>query len=463
MPCPARVSAMSGINQHLSIDELESYRQGRLAPADLLAADDHLGQCDLCYGNLDGADQRSGILTSAAAALAAAAHIDHPAPEELFDYADGGLDEISRQSIEAHLEDCSDCGVQAADLASLSLDLATAPGRAYEPRITQSAVARESGDKSPHSTLGPWQTWAGRIGLRIAAVGVFVFLVAWGATWPLRARIARLEQENARIKQSNEELQQQAASLKELQGQIADLTRENQALRGNEPGAWGPGAALSEPAGVIAVDRDGIVHGLPQVDPSDSEAARTALVSARVKVPAELAALRDKSGHLMGAGRAAYGLASPVATIVAEQRPVFKWRLVDHATNYVVSVYTEDSKLVAQSEPLSATEWKPGANLERGQTYTWQVRAVVGSSELVMPPPEAADAKFKVLPGSKVSEMDRAKQLYGGSHLMQGLAYSRLGLLDDAERQFQTLVSANPKSELARKLLASLKSLRPRN
>jgi tetratricopeptide (TPR) repeat protein len=86
----------------------------------------------------------------------------------------------------------------------------------------------------------------------------------------------------------------------------------------------------------------------------------------------------------------------------------------------------------------------------------------VDSSEVVLPPPAEPDAKFKILAASKVSELDRAKQQYSGSHLMLGVVYSRLGLLDDAERHFQALVSANPKSELARKLLQTVKSLRPK-
>jgi hypothetical protein len=154
--------------------------------------------------------------------------------------------------------------------------------------------------------------------------------------------------------------------------------------------------------------------------------------------------------------------------MVAEQRPVFRWHAVDRATSYIVSIYSDDGKVAARSEPLpglesrAGLEWKASTSLQRGRTYTWQVRATVDSNEVVLPPPAEPDAKFKILASSKVPEWLRAKQAYAGSHLMQGIVYGRLGLLDDAERQFQELASTNPESAAARKLVRSLRSLRRR-
>jgi hypothetical protein len=310
--------------------------------------------------------------------------------------------------------------------------------------------------------------------MRVAGILSLAVLAAWGATLPLRARIARLEGEIANVRQRNAELETQASSLKGQEETIAQLRRDIEALsRPGGPSIERPtnealAVTLSEPGGVIEIDKDGSVRGLQAFDASDSGAVKAAILSGRVKTPAELAGMRDKRGRLMGAGRASYGLVAPVATIVAEQRPVFRWQAVERATSYIVSVYSDDGKVAARSEPLPGLEskaglgWKPSANLPRGRLYTWQVRATVDSNEVVLPPPAEPDAKFKILAASKVPEWDRAKQAYAGSHLMQGVIYARLGLLDDAERQFHELASANPGSEAPRKLLRSLRSLRPK-
>jgi hypothetical protein len=296
--------------------------------------------------------------------------------------------------------------------------------------------------------------------MRIGAAVVLVILIALAATVPYRSKIARLQEEDARLKQNNAELERQAASVKNLQDQVAELTRERDALLQSELAESAGAVSLSEPGGVIEIDKDGVVHGLQSLNAADAEDVKSALQAGRLKMPTELSALRDKGGRLMGSGGAPYGLVAPVATVVAGQRPSFRWRAVARAVSYVVSVYTNDSELVSRSESLSVTEWSPANNLERGRTYTWQVRALVDSSEVILPPPEAPTARFKILGGAKLSEFDLARKQYSGSHLLQGVVYARLGLLDDAERQLQALSSSNPKSAVARKLLASIRAMR---
>jgi hypothetical protein len=39
-----------------------------------------------------------------------------------------------------------------------------------------------------------------------------------------------------------------------------------------------------------------------------------------------------------------------------------------------------------------------------------------------------------------------------------GVLYAQAGLLDDAEREFSALLRANPKSEVARKLLSNVRA-----
>jgi hypothetical protein len=155
-----------------------------------------------------------------------------------------------------------------------------------------------------------------------------------------------------------------------------------------------------------------------------------------------------------------FSLIGPAGTIVRADRPAFRWKSLNGATSYVVAVFDSSFNMVASSQAQPGTEWSPVNPLKRGETYSWQVTATKDGKELVSPAPPAPDAKFKILDASKMKELEQAKRMFSDSHLVLGILYERAGLLDDAEREFKTLYSSNPKSQTARKLLHDVKSLR---
>jgi hypothetical protein len=71
----------------------------------------------------------------------------------------------------------------------------------------------------------------------------------------------------------------------------------------------------------------------------------------------------------------------------------------------------------------------------------------------------AAQAKFRVLEQDKAEELRRARQTLANSHLALGVLFTQAGLLDEAEREFQLLSQANPRSPLPRKLLAQVRAM----
>jgi len=85
--------------------------------------------------------------------------------------------------------------------------------------------------------------------------------------------------------------------------------------------------------------------------------------------------------------------------------------------------------------------------------YTWQVRALVNGKEIVMPPPAAPQARFKVLEAAKLAELARARAAYRTSHLILGIVYARNGLLTESAGEFRSLLAANPGSPVVRKML----------
>ena len=126
----------------------------------------------------------------------------------------------------------------------------------------------------------------------------------------------------------------------------------------------------------------------------------------------------------------------------------------------MVRIYDADFNEVVASPRLSETAWTAARSLERGRTYSWQVTARVGDKEVISPVRPAPEAKFMILDQTKANELAEAKNPSAGSHLTLGALYAQAGLLDDAERELQALLRANPQSSLANNLLSSVRAKR---
>ena len=98
------------------------------------------------------------------------------------------------------------------------------------------------------------------------------------------------------------------------------------------------------------------------------------------------------------------------------------------------------------------------APLRRGQIFSWVVTAVVDGKKVVSPSASAPEIKFAVLSTADFNELSRLKK--SNSHLALGVFYARVGLLNEAEREFERLIDLNPQSELPRKLLQDVRAMR---
>jgi hypothetical protein len=133
---------------------------------------------------------------------------------------------------------------------------------------------------------------------------------------------------------------------------------------------------------------------------------------------------------------------------------------MEGASGYIVSVFDAQLNEVARSEVLLTTMWKTSRALRRGAIYRWQVVAFKDGREVVMPSPTAPEAKFKVLEQAQARALARDRRSYAGSHLALGVLFAQSGLLDESEAELQALVKDNPNSDVARKLLESLRAWR---
>jgi len=129
-------------------------------------------------------------------------------------------------------------------------------------------------------------------------------------------------------------------------------------------------------------------------------------------------------------------------------------------THTQVYVLDQDGNQVSQSEelPPTQTQWETPASLRRGQIFSWVVTAMVNGKKVVSPSASAPEIKFAVLSTGDFQELNHLKK--SNSHLALGVFYARVGLLNEAEREFQGLVELNPQSELPRKLLQSVRTIR---
>jgi hypothetical protein len=155
-------------------------------------------------------------------------------------------------------------------------------------------------------------------------------------------------------------------------------------------------------------------------------------------------------------GGVPFALLTPVGKIVRENQPVLRWKPLKDAVSYTVAIVNSNFRVVEESGKLTATNWKPAKPLPRGAVYSWQVTATkADGSETVSPSAPAPQARFRVLDQKMADDLSKLEKTK--SRLALGVLYATAGLIEEARREFQILVKENPKSALARKLLAGVR------
>jgi hypothetical protein len=224
-------------------------------------------------------------------------------------------------------------------------------------------------------------------------------------------------------------------------------------------------AVLKDGRGEVTVDKNGRVNGLDEVSENSRQYIARAALSERIDTPDVLRHLSGDGSGLRGSdnGRPEFELVYPARRVVVEDTPLFKWESLTGVSNYRVYVLDANGKQVGQSEelPPTQTQWKALASLRRGQVFSWVVTALVDGKKVVSPSASAPETKFAVLSTSDFRELTRLKK--SNSHFALGVFYARVGLLDHAEREFRSLIKLNPNSELPRKLLHSVRSIKKGN
>lgn len=218
---------------------------------------------------------------------------------------------------------------------------------------------------------------------------------------------------------------------------------------------------LKDESGDIQLGRDHRIAGLDSLPVSARREIAEAVLAEKVSRPEILNELAPGDSTLRGNNTGpSFKLLSPQRLVVVEDRPTFKWQRLAGATSYRVEVGDTEGRDIATSDQLTphTSRWTPSNRLNRGQVYSWTVVAVLDGKEIVSPGPSSPEMKFQVLADHSFKQLTEIKQTR--SHLALGVFYSKVGLLKEAEREFQKLVQLNPQSQVATKLLRSVRALR---
>ncbi len=422
--------------EHLTQQQLGDYSRNRLRAAELLAASDHLAECELCRKGLEDAIDGDAAFFAVHAETLGEDAATHLTAEQTADYVDKNLTGEALQMAQDHLSSCESCVFAVEDLRAFRNEVAPSLDREYRPAGAVTAL-RERRSFWKFFQVSPVPAFA------MAALVILMFGVIGYLVW----RAPDQKQEIA-VAPSPSPVPSPSASAEP-------------SLQPTQPATFV--AELADGNGVVALDQKGELSGADSLPPAYQTLVKRALSSQRVERSAQLEGLTRPPSSLMGSDQQGreFAVLEPVGSVVMSNRPVFRWSNMEGATGYIVEVYDQQFKPVATSPQLLTNTWT--TTLARGSVYSWQVKAIKDGQEFTSPRPPAPQAKFRVLDQRRANELANAKRAHGSSHLTLGLLYAEAGLLREAEQEFRLLRRANPNSDVARNLLRQVQAMRARN
>jgi hypothetical protein len=210
---------------------------------------------------------------------------------------------------------------------------------------------------------------------------------------------------------------------------------------------------LRDGARNVGIDASGKLHGTT-VDGEWANVVANALRNPDLEEPRFLRTLTGTSDVQRGALETReLVLREPVGVVVESDRPNFRWSSTLDDARYELAVFDDAGHVVlrgATREPA----WQPEKPLRRAASYLWQVRAVAGAREVIAPAPDQPEARFAILRDDVATQIAAARDRNAG-HLVLGVLYFNGGAIAEARREFEALAAENPRSDVAKRLLAS--------
>lgn len=360
-------------------------------------------------------------------------HLDY---EQLELYVDGKADEIDREIVESHVAQCSQCADELEDLLEFK---------------EQTAASSTADSTSRWQQWFPQLSWLPKPAIALVLV-VAAVAVALTVLWWTKHQ-TRPQGQQAQTNSTGPEQPSPAPT---------DHTAQENLFDNQLPSREEPLLVLNDAMGQVIVNQRGQLEGLHDLPPDLRASVEHALATRRLQASPALSGWLSSAGGLRGEleNQSAFAPLEPTDVVVETDRPTFRWRALEAARNYVVNIYDAKLRHVANSGPVTGTEWTTPNSLARGVTYSWQIVASQDGKTVVSPKPPLPEARFRILDQRAVAALAKLKRSAESSHLVLGVFYWKHGLLEEAEHEFQALARANPDSPAVAGLLASIRSLR---
>ena len=430
------------VAKHLTQKQVEDYCRQQLRAAELLAVSDHLGECQSCRRQVEGAmngdaaffalrSEVFGELPEISSPHLARAHLS---AEQMAGYVDRILPGEELQTVADHLIGCEQCALAVDDLHVFRDQVAPSLEREYHPAHV------------PPPAEGWWRRMVASLaaffprssGLAFgSALAVLLLAVTGWLIWRTQPQI-----------EPRQEI-------------VVSPAPPPEPVTPPQPATVPVVARINDGEGQLTLDQEGKLSGADDLPPAYQSMLKGALTKPRIERSSQLNGLARPPSSLMSSDKqgSEFSVIEPVGKVLLSDRPAFRWSPLEGATAYVVEVYDDKFNLVASSPQLTNRSWSPPA-LSRGKVYGWQVKAIKDGQEFTSPRPPAPQARFRVLDRAKANELTKARRDYASSHLVLGLLYAEAGLLREAEQELRLLQKANPDSEVARSLLNQVQALR---
>lgn len=433
------------MTHHLSTLEVKRLCVSALPEDELLAAAVHTAECQSCNERFveELKRQRGPAAFNFTLKPEFWFRNDHLDFDDLVSLADKSFDEETQEIINIHLSTCESCRE---DVRSF---LAFRDATAREMNVSYGPTYYEVSDDRPGA---PWWQQLQRKPI-YSVVAIVLLAVA------LLIGVIGLSRSSEPLEANNQD--QRKPGIEQSPGLSPDRPPNVVSSPSSEDNS-ATVAVLMDAAGEVTIYKSGRVTGLDQVPEITYGYVVQAALSEQLepadvlrRLSAEQSSLRSNDN-----GQPKFRLLYPVRRVVIEDRPVFRWASLPNVSSYRVYVLDADGNEVSQSEelPPKQTQWRVPARLPRGQIFSWVVTAVVDGKKVISPSASAPEMKFAILSMADFHELIRLKR--SNSHLALGVFYARTGLLDQAEREFQSLIELNPQSEMPRKLLQSVRAIR---
>jgi len=437
------------VTHHLSKSQVERFSVSALTEDEAAAAAVHMADCQDCHQRFVAElnHQRGDIPFSFTLDPEFWFRDDHVDFDLLVGLADETLDQDTQEIINIHLKTCETCRE---DVRSF---LAFRKASAGEMNVS---YARPNYESTQNLVPAP-RWWRGLLTRPSYAVAAVVLLVL-----ALLVGVIALNRKSGPLEASNKG---QANTGAERNSDVSPSQSPGTVSTPSSADDSAQVAKLNDGGGEVTIDKNRRITGLDNVDENNRQYIARVALSERIEPPDVLRHLSGQQSGLRGDGNSgkAFKLLYPSRRVVTEDKPVFKWESLSGVTSYRVYILDANGDQVAQSDelPHTQTQWKTPAPLRRGQTFSWAVTALVDGKEIVSPSASDPEVKFAVLSSNDLNELNQLKKI--DSHLALGVFYARVGLVSEAEREFQKLIQLNPQSALPRKLLQSVRNLRKAN